>query len=130
MEITGANGQVYAFEPADITMLSQDGSDSFIVFGLRNFFIRVMSDLPKFMDSLSNKADFVQLTFARNGHDFWANVETINTVDGVQETDRVSFPLANARLTFNRMHGKHPFFNTQDVDTAVSLINAVGGSVS
>lgn len=130
MEITGANGQVHDFDPTDITMLSADSGESFLVFGLAGYNIRVMSELTEFMSGLPNKDKFVQLTFARNGHDFWANVERIASVADVDPTNLVAFPLANARMTFNKGHGNRPFFITQGMADATARINAAGGSLS
>lgn len=80
----------------------------------------------EFVESLPNKEQFVKLSFARSGHNFWINAKAVHTVRPANESDLVSMPNAAAHITFGK--GKHRFITT-DAGTARTLINAAGGKV-
>lgn len=120
------HGQEQDVDPNHIVIVAGGQNGGLRIFGLQpHGAVHVEQDPTVFVESLSNKAQFVKLNFAVNGHNFWANAKAATAIHPATENDLTHAPLAQSVVHFGSFHR----ILSNDVQTARTIINAAGGNV-
>lgn len=130
MQVTTTAGATINFDPARVFMLTGPlPTDTTAVFYLHGVAPRPIPQLSgtmaAFVATMPNAKNFVQLTFAKTGGEFYANAKVIHVLGALSAAEQTANPKANAVISLGNKYR----YISESVAAAKSAIDGAGGSI-